>query len=91
MRPTTALLIAAGLAAALAACGKKANLDPPPGKESLFPRVYPYGAVPSAQGQYSRVGRPPQQPQQPLPETDGEQPPNSLLLPQPALPPPSSP
>lgn len=85
MRPLAALLIAAGFATVLSACGKKANLDPPPGKESLFPRVYPSGAVPSELGRQRRGA------EQPIPETEGEQPSNSLLLPQPALPPPSSP
>jgi len=81
-----ALLMAIALVTALSACGKKANLDPPPGEPSRFPRVYPYRAIPAAPGQQRE-----DLPQQPQPETEGEAPPSSLLLPQPALPPPTSP
>ena len=81
----TTLLIATALLAALAGCGKKGNLDPPPGEVSHFPHVYPYGAgqVHTAQPQQPR--------QEPLPPTPGEQPPDSLILPQPGLPQSTSP
>ena len=81
----TALLAAAALLAALSGCGKKANLEPPPGEGSRFPHVYPYGAgqVQSAQPQ--------QRQQKPQPPTPGEQPPESPILPQPGLPPSTSP
>ncbi|MEE8333496.1 MAG: hypothetical protein V3R85_06575 [Alphaproteobacteria bacterium] len=35
------LLLAVTLGASLASCGKKGELDPPPGKTSDFPRQYP--------------------------------------------------
>jgi len=35
------LLLALGLAVTLSACGKKGPLEPPPGKESKYPRQYP--------------------------------------------------
>lgn len=80
-----ALLIAAALLAVLSGCGKKANLEPPPGEVSHFPRVYPYGA-----GQV-RTAQPKQRQQEPRPETAGEEPPNSLILQQPGLPQSTSP
>jgi predicted small lipoprotein YifL len=74
------LLIAAALLAVLSGCGKKGTLESPPGEVSRFPRVYPHNAA---------VQRGPAQPrpQEPIPLTPGEEPPNSLLLPQPAPPP----
>jgi len=36
-----AAAVALALAAGLAGCGKKGDLDPPPGKQSTFPRTYP--------------------------------------------------
>ena len=41
MRRLMVLVVAAALAVALAGCGKKAELDPPPGKETKYPRSYP--------------------------------------------------
>ena len=41
MRFILVLIVAIALAAPLAGCGKKASLDPPPGKKSEFPRHYP--------------------------------------------------
>ena len=45
MRPARArlalVLSAALLAAALGACGKKGDLDPPPGAVNEYPRQYP--------------------------------------------------
>jgi len=41
---TRAILLVLALALAagsLAACGKKARLDPPPGEKSTYPKVYP--------------------------------------------------
>ena len=35
------LLLVCAMAAPLGACGKKGDLEPPPGKESEFPRQYP--------------------------------------------------
>ncbi len=35
------IVMALALAASLASCGKKGNLDPPPGKKSGYPKVYP--------------------------------------------------
>ncbi len=34
-------LMAVALAATVSACGKKGDLDPPPGKKNEYPRVYP--------------------------------------------------
>ena len=81
----TALLVATALLAALSGCGKKGNLEPPPGEVSHFPHVYPYGA-----GQVE-TAQPRQRQQAPLPPTPGEEPPNSPILPQPGLPPSTSP
>jgi len=36
------LLLAAAIAAPLAACGKRGNLEPPPGEPSDYPRHYPH-------------------------------------------------
>ncbi len=41
MRRLMVLVVAAALAVALAGCGKKSDLDPPPGKEIKYPRSYP--------------------------------------------------
>jgi predicted small lipoprotein YifL len=41
LRAATALVLAAALAAALASCGKKGDVRPPPGEESDYPRTYP--------------------------------------------------
>jgi predicted small lipoprotein YifL len=41
IRALTAILIGGALLAPLAACGKKAPPEPPPGKESSYPRTYP--------------------------------------------------
>ena len=41
VRIVTLLVIACFLALPLGACGKKASLDPPPGKKTEFPRQYP--------------------------------------------------
>ena len=41
MRRLMVLVVAAALAVALAGCGKKGALDPPPGKETEYPRSYP--------------------------------------------------
>lgn len=35
------LIMICALAAPLSACGKKGELEPPPGKKSEFPRQYP--------------------------------------------------
>jgi predicted small lipoprotein YifL len=40
--PLLALLIALLLGPALAACGKKAPLEPPPDQPNVFPRSYPH-------------------------------------------------
>ncbi len=34
-------LMALALAASVSACGKKGDLEPPPGKKSEYPKVYP--------------------------------------------------
>ena len=41
MKRLLILLLACALAAPLGACGKKSELEPPPGKKSEFPRQYP--------------------------------------------------
>jgi predicted small lipoprotein YifL len=41
MRLVLALLAMLALAAPLAACGKKGDLEPPPGKKTDYPRDYP--------------------------------------------------
>ena len=41
MRRLMVLVMAAALAVALAGCGKKGDLEPPPGKETKYPRSYP--------------------------------------------------
>ncbi len=41
VRIVTLLVIAFVLALPLGACGKKASPEPPPGKQSEFPRQYP--------------------------------------------------
>lgn len=41
IRRLIVLLLAAALGAGLAGCGKKGDLEPPPGKKSDFPRQYP--------------------------------------------------
>ncbi len=41
LRPLLALALVLALSAGLAACGKKARLDPPDGDKSSFPKVYP--------------------------------------------------
>jgi predicted small lipoprotein YifL len=74
------LLVAAALLAALSGCGKKGNLEPPPGEVSHFPRVYPHNAA-------AQPGAARPRPPEPIPQMPGEEPPNSLLLPQPAPPP----
>jgi hypothetical protein len=81
----TALLAAVALLAALSGCGKKANLDPPPGEVSQFPHVYPYAA-----GQVP-PGQPQPQHRETQPVTPGEEPPQPLSLPQPGLPQTTSP
>ncbi len=35
------VMLALALAAGISACGKKGDLEPPPGKKSEFPRTYP--------------------------------------------------
>ena len=35
------ILVLAAMLPAVSACGKKSSLDPPPGKESDYPRTYP--------------------------------------------------
>lgn len=39
---TVMLVCALGLALPLAGCGKKGDLEPPPGKKSEYPRTYPH-------------------------------------------------
>ena len=34
-------MLALMLVASIAACGKKSDLDPPPGEKSEYPRTYP--------------------------------------------------
>ena len=34
-------LLALTLAVSIAACGKRSDLEPPPGKKSEYPRMYP--------------------------------------------------
>ena len=70
------LLVSAALLAMLSGCGKKGNLEPPPGEVSYFPRVYPHNAA-------AQRGPAQPRPPEPIPQTPGEEPPNSLLLPQP--------
>lgn len=41
MRAALALLAMLALAAPLAGCGKKGDLEPPPGKKTEYPREYP--------------------------------------------------
>jgi len=41
MRRLMVLVVAAALAVAFAGCGKKGDLEPPPGKELERPRSYP--------------------------------------------------
>ncbi len=41
MKHLLVLLLICALAAPLTACGKKGELEPPPGKKSEFPRQYP--------------------------------------------------
>ncbi|MCH9049796.1 MAG: hypothetical protein IIA72_01745 [Proteobacteria bacterium] len=41
VRIVTLLVIVCVLALPLGACGKKASPEPPPGKQSEFPRQYP--------------------------------------------------
>lgn len=36
-----AMLLALAVVPALGACGKKGDLEPPPGEESEYPRTYP--------------------------------------------------
>ncbi|NQV57028.1 MAG: hypothetical protein HQ503_14305 [Rhodospirillales bacterium] len=38
---TLIVALALGLVGSLAACGKKASLDPPPGEGGTYPRTYP--------------------------------------------------
>jgi predicted small lipoprotein YifL len=40
-RAALVILLALALAAPLAGCGKKGPPQPPPGKESTYPRTYP--------------------------------------------------
>ncbi len=35
------VMLALALAASIPACGKKSDLEPPPGEKSEFPRTYP--------------------------------------------------
>ncbi len=35
------IMLTLALAAGISACGKKSNLEPPPGEKSEFPRTYP--------------------------------------------------
>lgn len=41
VRVAFALVIALGVSGALSACGKKGDLEPPPGEKSQFPKTYP--------------------------------------------------
>jgi len=41
LRPILAVALALALALGVAACGKKARLDPPDGDKSSYPKVYP--------------------------------------------------
>ncbi|BBK40207.1 hypothetical protein STVA_02270 [Allostella vacuolata] len=41
LRPIVAVLLLVAVAGGLGACGKKSNLDPPPGEKSTYPKVYP--------------------------------------------------
>jgi predicted small lipoprotein YifL len=41
IRVALALIVAMALAGSLAACGKKGSPEPPPGKESTYPKPYP--------------------------------------------------
>ncbi len=41
VRIVTLLVIISFLALPLGACGKKGSLEPPPGKQTEFPRQYP--------------------------------------------------
>ena len=41
LRPLLAALVILAVAGGLAACGKKARLDPPDGEKSSYPKVYP--------------------------------------------------
>ena len=41
LRPLIAALVILAAAGSLAACGKKARLDPPDGEKSTYPKVYP--------------------------------------------------
>ncbi|WP_374444698.1 hypothetical protein [Stella sp.] len=41
LRPLLAALVLLIAAGSLAACGKKARLDPPDGEKSTYPKVYP--------------------------------------------------
>jgi predicted small lipoprotein YifL len=45
-RGLIALLAALALALPLSGCGKKGNLEPPPGEKSGYPRTYPYDPNP---------------------------------------------
>lgn len=40
-RACAALMLALALAGGLAACGKRGDPEPPPGKKDEFPRTYP--------------------------------------------------
>ena len=41
MKHILMMLLICALAVPLSACGKKGELEPPPGKKSEFPRQYP--------------------------------------------------
>lgn len=41
VRVAFALVIALGVSGALSACGKKGDLEPPPGAKNQFPKTYP--------------------------------------------------
>ena len=41
IRRIVTLVLALALAASVSACGKKGDLEPPPGKKSEYPRTYP--------------------------------------------------